>query len=92
MNDEVLFSIKKYVETTQMQSFVEDGSVFSISNIEEKNDSYLVSYVVSNIGVLSRGDVPKVCNKFFVVGSTCVINKSSLIDLIRNYKIEKLIK
>jgi hypothetical protein len=82
---EIIWAIKKYIESNEMQSFVEHGSIFTINSIEEGNhhgptnlnsDLYLVSYSLAT-GVA-------------LMGSRCVIKKSSIVDLVREYKLNHL--
>ena len=82
---EIIWAIKKYIESNEMQSLVEHGSIFTISSIEEGNhhgptnldsDLYLVSYTLFN--------------RISLMGSRCVIKKSSIANLVREYKLNHL--
>ena len=83
---EIVWALKRYVETTQMQSFVNSNTIFSITSITEGNhsgdpdqeqDIYFVSYSCFGGRAL--------------MGSRVAIHKSSIVDLVREYKLNNLL-
>jgi hypothetical protein len=83
---EIVWALKRYVETTQMQSFVNSNTIFSITSITEGNhsgdpdqeqDIYFVSY--SCFGGIA------------LMGSRVAVHKSSIVDLVREYKLKQIL-
>jgi len=83
---EIVWALKRYVETTQMQSFVVSNTIFSITSITEGNhsgdpdqeqDIYFVSYSCFGGRAL--------------MGSRVAIHKSSIVDLVREYKLKQIL-
>ena len=83
---EIVWALKRYVETTQMKSFVDSNTIFSITSITEgphpgdpdqEKDIYFVSY--SCFGGRS------------LMGSRVAVHKSSIVDLVREYKLKQIL-
>ena len=83
---EIVWALKRYVETTQMKSFVDSNTIFSITSITEGNhtgdpdqeqDIYFVSYSCFGGRAL--------------MGSRVAVQKSSIVDLVREYKLKQIL-
>jgi hypothetical protein len=83
---EIVWALKRYVETTQMQSFVNSNTIFSITSITEGNhsgdpekeqDLYFVSFSCFGGGAL--------------MGSRVAVHKNSIVDLVREYKLKQIL-
>ena len=74
---EIVWALKKYIETTEMQSFVDNKTIFSITTITEEEDTYLVNYTI--------------CGGRSLMGSRCVVEKSSIVDLVREHKLNNIL-
>jgi len=83
---EIVWALKRYVETTQMQSFVNSNTIFSITSITEGNhsgdpdqekDIYFVSY--------------SCFDEIALMGSRVAVHKSSIVDLVREYKLKQIL-
>ena len=79
---EIVWALKRYVETTQMLS----NTIFSITSITEGNhsgdiekehDIYFVSYSCFGGRAL--------------MGSRLAVHKSSIVDLVREYKLNNIL-
>lgn len=85
-SSEIVWALKRHIETTQMQSFVNSNTIFSITSItegnhsgdpEKENDIYFVSYSCFGGRAL--------------MGSRVAVHKSLIIDLVRDYKLNKIL-
>ena len=83
---EIVWALKRYIETTEMRFLVDSNTIFSITSITEgphpgdpdqEKDIYFVSYSCFGGRAL--------------MGSRVAVHKSSIVDSVREYKLKQIL-